>query len=62
MSILNAHIFVHCVSAWCPHRPEEVIGYPRTNVTDDCELLCRCWKLNLGHQEGQPVFFTEPVL
>lgn len=58
MNILNACIFAHYVSAWCPYRPEEVIGSP----TDDCELLCGCWKLNLGHQEEQSVFLTEPVL
>lgn len=62
MSIFQACIFTHYVSAWCPHRPEEAVGSTRTNVTVDCELLCGCWKLNLGHQEEQPVFFTEPVL
>lgn len=59
MSILHACIFAHYVSAWCPHRLKEVIASPRTNVTDDCELLRECWKLNLGRQEEQPVFFTE---
>jgi hypothetical protein len=28
---------------------------PGTGVTDNCELLCRCWELNPDPQEEQPV-------
>ena len=29
-----------------------------TGVTDNCELLCGCWDLNLGPLEEQLVFLT----
>lgn len=32
----------------------EGVRCPKTRVTDGCELLCGCWKLNLGPLEKQP--------
>jgi len=30
-----------CVCVQCPLRPEKGVGFPRTGVTDSCELLCQ---------------------
>lgn len=48
---------MHCVNA-VPQRPEEGAGAPGTAVTDSCELSCRCWELNSGPVEEQPVPLT----
>ena len=40
---------LYYVGVWRPQRPEEL---------DSCELLCGCWKLNLGPLEEQPVLWT----
>ena len=34
---------------------EEKVGCSETGVTDDSELPCGCWELNLGLLEEQPV-------
>lgn len=39
-------------------RPEEGMGSPETEVTDDCELPYGCWGLNLDPLEEQPVLLT----
>ncbi|EGV94452.1 hypothetical protein I79_000414 [Cricetulus griseus] len=44
-----------------PWKPEECIRWirsPRTQVTDGCELPCRCSELNPGPLEDQTVFFV----
>ena len=47
----------------CPQRPEEGIGSPGTEVTDNCKPPCGCWELNSGLLEDQPVLSTaEPSL
>lgn len=41
----------------------EHFGSPGTGVTNHCEQLSGCWKLNLGALQGQQVLFvTEPCL
>lgn len=30
-------------------------GYPRTKVTEGCELTCGCWALNLGPLDKEPL-------
>ena len=41
----------------------EGVGCPGTGVTNRCELSCRCWELNRGPLEEQPVLLTiEPSL
>lgn len=42
--------------AWCPQRSEEEVGASGMGVTDDCALTCKCWELNWGPKEEQPVF------
>lgn len=37
---------------------EEGAGSPRTGVTDDCELWCGGWELNLGPKPEQAVLLT----
>ena len=44
----NYFIFIFCALLVCLHACLcEVFGSPGTGVTDDCELPCRCWELNL---------------
>lgn len=67
-SFLCVRILLACVSvdhtlAWCSQQSEEGIGFPETGVTDSRELLCECWKPNLGLPEGRPVLLIyEPPL
>lgn len=51
-----------CVShVWSTHRSQEHTGFPRTSITEDCQVPCGCWKLNLGPQEEEPwLLTTEP--
>lgn len=54
---------IHHMHAWCPQRPEEDAGSPGTGVTEDCELLCECSKLNPGpFQEQLVLLSTDPSL
>jgi hypothetical protein len=55
MGVLPACMSVYHVHAWCPQWLEEGIGSPGTRITDDFELLCGCWELNLGSLEEQQV-------
>lgn len=53
--------FILCLYAYlCTMyvRPEESIKSPRTGAADGCELLCRCWDLNLGPLEERSELFT----
>ena len=36
----------------------EGVGSPGTGATDNCELPCGYWELNLGPLEEQPVLLT----
>lgn len=48
-------MLVHHVYDWCQ--------VARNGVTDGCELIFRCWELNLGSLEEHPVLSTtEPSL
>jgi hypothetical protein len=38
-SILGMSISVHHISAWCPQRSEEGVGFPGTRVTDSCKTV-----------------------
>jgi hypothetical protein len=41
----------------------EDVRFPETGVTDNCQLPCGCWELNLGPLEEQLVLLTaEPSL
>jgi len=41
----------------------EGVGSSGTGVTDDCELSCGCWELNLRPLVEQPMLLTaEPSL
>ena len=54
-----------CIQCMCLMPKESRTGYrfPGTGVTDDSELPCGCWELNLGPLEEQPVrLATEPSL
>ena len=41
-----------------PEYTIEGIKSPRMRVTDSYELPCKCWQLNLGPLEEQPVLLT----
>lgn len=41
MSVYNMHV-------WSRWKSEETIGCPGTGITDDYEMKCGCWELNLG--------------
>ena len=43
---------------WCLWKPDEVIKYSETEVTDDCELPCGWWEMNLGPLKEQQVLLT----
>ena len=58
MNVLSAGVFVYHMRAWCSQRPKGGTGTPGSGVKDSCELPCRCWELNLGSQEEQPVLLT----
>jgi hypothetical protein len=63
VSVLFTCISMYHMHSWYPWRPEEGIGFSRTEVTEGYELPCRCWELNLGPLQEQPVLFTaEPFL
>lgn len=44
----------HSSGRWLP-KSEEAIRSPGTGVTDDCELTCGHWELNLGPVQEYPV-------
>lgn len=47
----------HMCVAQSPRRSEEGIDPPE-RVMDGCQITCRCWELNMGPLEGQPVLLT----
>ena len=54
-----------CICICVPHsslvpeeRPEEDVGFPRTDITGGCELPCASWTLNPGPREEQAVLLT----
>lgn len=51
-------MYVYYVYAWCLRRPEVGVQCPGTRITGACEILGRCYKLNLGPLQEQPVFST----
>ena len=57
MSLLPEWMSVHHVCAM-PMRPEEGDRFPRTGVTDSVSPPCRCWGLDPGPLEEQPVLLT----
>ena len=61
---LTACFTLYHVCAWTLRRPEEGVGSPGSGVTDSCGATpLRCWELNLGPLECQPVHLTtEPHL
>ena len=47
--------------AWCPWKPEKGIGFPGTEVTDDCDPPCGCWESNPDPLGMEPVLLiSEP--
>lgn len=53
------HVCIPCVL----RRPEEVIGFLCTGVTDGCEIYCGSWELILGFLQEQKVLLAaEPSL
>lgn len=58
MSSLPVCMSVHHSHAWCPKRPEEVVGSAGTVGKDCCELTYWCWESNLSPLEDQPMFLT----
>lgn len=46
VSVLFTCISMYHMHSWYPWRPEEGIGFSRTEVTEGYELPCRCWELN----------------
>jgi hypothetical protein len=49
-------LIIDCVYVWVSV-PREA----RTKVTDGCELPYKCWELNLGPLEEQPVHLSPPL-
>jgi hypothetical protein len=48
---------------YCWRMPEEDTRFLGTGITDGSEPPCRCWELNLGPLEEQPLLLTiEPSL
>lgn len=47
-----------CFVCVCVHHVPGALGSPGTELTDDCELLCGLWELNLGFLKENPVIFT----
>lgn len=63
MNVLTTWMLVYYMYVWCLRRPKEAMRYPRIRATDSCEFVCRCWELNLGPLEEQPVLLRiEPSL
>jgi hypothetical protein len=59
-------IYFILIYIWCSARLYmcacEGVRCPGTNTTDDCELLCGCWELDLGPLQDQPeLLTTEPT-
>ena len=62
-SVLPALISGYHIQASCLRRPEEDVGFPRTDITGGCEVPGAGWKLNPGPREEQAVLLTaEPSL
>ena len=49
-----------CTTRMCTTEAREGSRSPGTWVTHSCELLCKCWELNLSPLEEQPVLLTTP--
>lgn len=65
VSIYICSIWVYvlcCVHVWCPWKPEEDVGSPRTEVRDDCNALCRCWEPNPGSLQKQEALLTAEAI
>lgn len=58
-SFIYVAVFLHCVSVCHEHAvplvPKEGVRSPETRVTNCCEPPYRCWELNLGTLEEQPL-------
>ena len=57
---LPACVYVYHASTWCPWRPEEDTGFPRTGVIGAYELPCGYWTFcktsnTLSHSPAPPV-------
>jgi hypothetical protein len=48
---MPVYMCLYPVHGWCPWRPEEGIGSPRTGVPDGNDPLCGYWELNPGPLE-----------
>ena len=46
----------------CLQMPEEGVGSPRIEVTDDCELSCGCWTSDPISGRAAVLLTTEPSL
>jgi hypothetical protein len=56
-------MYVYTLRAWLVlWRPEEVTGFPKTGITDDCELPCGCWDANRDPMEEELVLLTTEAL
>lgn len=59
-------IYLHEFKCPCtcrtPQKPEEGARFPRTVVSDDCEMPCRCWEMNLRPLQQQYVVQPHKLL
>jgi hypothetical protein len=58
LGILPTYISINHVHAWCLQWPEQGVRSPGAGITDHCEPPCRCWELNPGPLQEQPVLLT----
>ena len=58
MGVFSVQMSRHHMQAWSTERPEESVRFPGMGVTDSCELPCRCWELNPGPLEEQPMLLA----
>ena len=60
INLFLRHVHRYFAGMWCLCEVVRPLG---TGAVDSCELPCRCWDLNLGPLEEQPVFWmAEPAL
>lgn len=57
------YLYVCAIHVWLVHAEagKEGVRSLGTEITGSCELLCGCWKLNLGPLEEQPVILTDKL-
>lgn len=61
--VLPMYISGHHVWTWCPWRPEEDFGSPRTGVMVGCKPPHGCWESNPGRLAEQLILLTaEPYI